>query len=48
MPSLFQEETIFDKVNNMLPNLNPTSSDVQINLKSFLFDNQYKRFSLAK
>lgn len=42
MPSLFQEETIFDKINNLLPNLNATSSDVQINLKNFLFENAYK------
>lgn len=41
-PALFQEETIFDKINNLLPNLNPTSSDVQINLKHFLFDNKFK------
>ena len=43
MPALFQDETVFDKINNLLPNLNATSNDVQINLKSFLFDNKFKR-----
>ena len=40
--SLFQEETTFDKINNLLPNLNSSSSDVQINLEQFLFESTFK------
>lgn len=40
--SLYHEETVFDKINNLLPNLNCNSSDLKINLNEFLFDNKFK------
>ena len=32
--SLYHEETVFDKINNLLPNLNCNSSDLKINLNA--------------
>jgi len=46
-PALFQEETIFDKMNNLLPSLNTFSNDVQIELKSFLFDSDLKTIPIG-
>lgn len=40
--ALYQEETAFDKINNLLPNLCSTSNDVQVDLRKFLFDNEHK------
>jgi len=40
--SLYHEETVFDKINNLLPNLNCNSNDLQINLNEFIFDNKFK------
>lgn len=42
--SLFQEETVFDKINNLLPNLCPYSNDLRVDLRNFLFENKFKRF----
>ncbi|CAF0750297.1 unnamed protein product [Brachionus calyciflorus] len=42
MNSLFHEETVFDKINNLLPNLNSQSNDVQIDLRNFWFENNFK------
>ncbi|RNA41962.1 sec1 family domain-containing 2 [Brachionus plicatilis] len=42
MNALFHEETIFDKINNIMVNLNPQSNDVQIDLRNFLFENNFK------
>lgn len=41
--SLFQEETVFDKINNLLPNSCPYSNDIKIDLRTFLFENKFKR-----
>ncbi len=41
--SSFQDETTFDKINNLMPNLNNESSDVQIDLRDLLFENSHKR-----
>jgi len=45
--ALFQEETIYDKINNLLPNLNSFSNDVQLDLKSFLFDSELKTIPIG-
>jgi hypothetical protein len=42
MISLFHEETLFDKISNLLPNLSNASNDVQIDLRTILFDNEYQ------
>lgn len=40
--SFFQEETVMDKINNLLPNLSNTSNDVRVDLRTFLFGNNFK------
>jgi hypothetical protein len=40
--SLFHEETTFDKISNLMPNLCATSNDVHIDLREFLFENSFK------
>jgi hypothetical protein len=40
--SLFHEETTFDKISNLMTNLNNESSDVQIDLGSLVFENSFK------
>ena len=42
--SLFHEETVMDKISNMLPNLTSTSNDVKIDLRTLLFENKFKRY----
>lgn len=40
--ALFHDETVFDKMSNLLPNLSFSSNDIRVDLKSFLFDNPYR------
>jgi hypothetical protein len=40
--SFFHEETVMDKINNLLPNLSNTSNDVKVDLRNFLFGNNFK------
>jgi hypothetical protein len=42
-PSLYHDETVFDKMNNVLENLNENSNDVKFNLFDFLFSNKFKK-----
>ena len=42
--SLYHEETVFDKINNLLPNLNCNSNDLQINLNEFISKNNLTKF----
>lgn len=43
MSALFHEETVFDKINNIMHNLNPQSNDVKLDMRNFLFENNFKR-----
>ena len=45
MGSLFHDETVFDKITNLIPSLSPSSNDVRIDLRQFLFDNKYQRLA---
>ena len=47
MGSLYHDETVFDKITNMMPGLSLTSNDVRVDLQKFLFDNKYQRYVLA-
>lgn len=43
MNALFHDETIFDKVINVMPNINSQSNDIQIDMRNFLFENNFKK-----
>lgn len=47
MGALYHDETVFDKITNLIPSLSPTSNDVKIDLQRFLFDNKYQRYAKA-
>lgn len=38
--ALFHNETVFDKMNNLLPNLNDISNDLRVDLGEMLFNNK--------
>jgi hypothetical protein len=43
IPALYHNETVFDKMNNIIEILNDTSNDVEFNLYDFLFNNKSKK-----
>lgn len=40
--ALFHDETVFDKMSNLMPNLSFASNDIRVDLKSFLFDSPFR------
>ena len=46
--ALFHEETVFDKIMNILPELSSSSSDVQIDLRGYMFEQSFSRCVLFK